>query len=88
MLRKRPLLTATMFGGAGFGNPAAVHIGRADSRLDPAGQRTVHEASSEENRIDALTKLKSLLDAGVLNSEQYESEWTRLTGGIRMRRRR
>jgi hypothetical protein len=39
-------------------------------------------AASEENRIDALTKLKSLLDSGVLTQEQYESERARLTAGI------
>ncbi len=88
MLRKRPLLTATMFGGAPFANQATVHLGRTGGRPDRADPRTVHEASSEENRIDALTKLKSLFDAGVLTEEQYKSEWTRLTGGIRMRRRR
>ncbi len=87
MLRKRPLLTATMFGGAGFGAPATVHLGRAGARPDRAGARAVHEASAEENRIDALTKLKSLFDAGVLNREQYESEWGRLTRGIQGRRR-
>ncbi len=88
MLRKRPLLTATMFGGAAFGSPATVHVGRGIGRLEGPDPRTIHEASAEENRIDALTKLKSLFDAGVLNREQYESEWARLTGGIRTRRRK
>ena len=44
---------------------------------DPAG-----DAASEANRIDALTKLKALFDAGVLTEEQYESERARLTAGI------
>jgi hypothetical protein len=39
-------------------------------------------AASEENRIDALIKLKFLLDSGVLTQEQYESERARLTAGI------
>jgi hypothetical protein len=39
-------------------------------------------ASAESERIDALTKLKGLLDAGVLTPEQYESERRRLTAGI------
>jgi len=38
--------------------------------------------SSETERIDALTKLKSLLDSGVLTQEQYESERQRLTQGM------
>ena len=42
----------------------------------PAGQ------SSETERIEALTKLKSLLDDGVLTQEQYESERQRLTEGM------
>ncbi len=46
------------------------------------GDDDVSSAASEENRIDALTKLKSLLDSGVLTQEQYESERERLTAGI------
>jgi len=42
----------------------------------PAGQ------PSETERIEALTKLKSLLDDGVLTPEQYESERQRLTAGM------
>jgi len=42
----------------------------------PAGQ------PSETERIEALTKLKSLLDDGVLTQEQYESERQRLTEGM------
>jgi hypothetical protein len=38
--------------------------------------------SSETERIEALTKLKSLLDSGVLTQEQYESERQRLTEGM------
>jgi hypothetical protein len=45
-------------------------------------EREAVSAASEENRIDALTKLKSLLDSGVLTQEQYESERARLTAGI------
>ena len=37
---------------------------------------------SETDRIEALTKLKSLLDSGVLTQEQYESERQRLTQGM------
>ncbi len=71
-LRRRPLRRAAMIGGGRH------EIGR---RSSPAGQ--IDDAASEANRIDALTKLKGLLDAGVLTQEQYESEHARLTGGIR-----
>ncbi len=53
--------------------PAA---GAAPASAPPSGP------SSESDRIDALTKLKSLLDSGVLTQEQYESERQRLTQGI------
>lgn len=35
---------------------------------------------SEADRIDALTKLKGLLDSGVLTQEQYEAEKAKLLG--------
>jgi hypothetical protein len=38
--------------------------------------------SSETERIEALTKLKSLLDSGVLTQEQYDSERQKLTEGM------
>jgi Short C-terminal domain len=46
------------------------------------GPEPVSDAASEANRIDALTKLKSLLDDGVLTQEQYDSERARLTARI------
>jgi hypothetical protein len=52
------------------------------SHVFKKGDDDVPSAASEENRIDALTKLKSLLDSGVLTREQYESERERLTAGI------
>lgn len=74
LLRRRPLMRAAMVGGAGY------EIGKhhaAGSQTDP-----VDDAASEANRLDALTKLKSLLDDGVLTQEQYDSEHARLTEGI------
>lgn len=74
LLRGRPLMRAAMVGGAGY------EIGKgpeAASRPEP-----VEDAASDANRIDALTKLKSLLDDGVLTREQYDAEHARLTEGI------
>jgi hypothetical protein len=74
LLRRRPLMRAAMVGGAGY------EIGKhheADAQSEP-----VEDAASDANRIDALTKLKSLLDDGVLTQEQYDSEHARLTKGI------
>jgi hypothetical protein len=64
-----------MVGGAGY-EISKRHEGRG-SAAEP-----VDDAASEANRIDALTKLKSLLDDGVLTQEQYDSEHARLTAGI------
>ena len=74
LLRRRPLMRAAMVGGGGH------EIGKrhgAGSHPEP-----VEDAASDANRIDALTKLKSLLDDGVLTQEQYASEHARLTEGI------
>ena len=56
--------------------PAAPPQAQPPPAAPPAGQ------TSETERIDALTKLKSLLDSGVLTQEQYESERQRLTEGL------
>lgn len=48
----------------------------------PVAAAPVQSATSETDRIDALVKLKSLLDSGVLTQEQYDSEHQRLTQGI------
>jgi hypothetical protein len=64
-----------MVGGAGY------EIGK---RHEVGGSvpESVDDAASEAKRIDALTKLKSLFDEGVLTQEQYDSERARLTAGI------
>jgi hypothetical protein len=63
-----------MVGGAGY---------ELDRRREAGGQgESVADAASEANRLDALSKLKSLLDDGVLTQEQYDSEHARLTEGI------
>jgi len=67
-MKKRPLTKAAMAGSV--------------SHVFKKGDADVSSAASEENRIDALTKLKSLLDSGVLTREQYESERARLTADI------
>jgi len=83
LMRRRPLMRAAMVGGAGYA------IGKrheASAQAEPAPTQAaaepVGDAASEANRIDALTKLKSLLDSGVLTQEQYDSEHARLTEGM------
>ena len=65
-------MRAAMVGGAGY----------AIGKRHEAGADPEAGAASEANRIDALTKLKSLLDSGVLTQEQYDSEHARLTAGM------
>jgi Short C-terminal domain len=77
LLRRRPLTRAAMVGGAGYEIGKRHQAGGSAPAPEP-----VDDAASEANRIDALTKLKSLLDHGVLTQEQYDSEHARLTAGI------
>jgi hypothetical protein len=64
-----------MVGGTGY------EIGKREE-AGGAAPEPIDDAASEANRIDALTKLKTLLDDGVLTREQYDSEHARLTAGI------
>ena len=79
-LRRRPLIRAAMVGGAGY--ELGRHQAAPAASTREAPDEPVVDAASEANRIDALTKLKSLFDDGVLTREQYESERARLTEGI------
>jgi hypothetical protein len=67
-------MRAAMVGGAGY----AVEKRTAASAQPAAAAHF----QPETERIEALTKLKSLLDSGVLTREQYESERLRLTEGM------
>lgn len=81
-------MRAAMVGGAGY-EIGKRHQAGAEAQpppppAAPAPSQTASDggAASEANRIDALTKLKSLLDSGVLTQEQYDSEHARLTEGM------
>jgi len=45
------------------------------------GAHESHGAATPANRVEALTKLRSLLELGVLTQEQHDSEYARLTEG-------
>jgi Short C-terminal domain len=88
-LRRRPLMRAAMVGGAGYavGKRRAASAEQQPAQAPPPQAQPPTAApgggqSSETDRIEALTKLKSLLDSGVLTQEQYESERQRLTQGM------
>ncbi len=84
LMRRRPLMRAAMVGGAGYAIGKRHEAGAQAAPPPPAAPAAepVSGAASEANRIDALTKLKSLLDSGVLTQEQYDSEHARLTEGM------
>jgi Short C-terminal domain len=85
-------MRAAMVGGAGYAvgkrrAASAEHEQAQDAQLaqqqaQPPAAAPAGGQSSGTDRIDALTKLKSLLDSGVLTQEQYESERQRLTEGM------
>jgi uncharacterized protein YbjT (DUF2867 family) len=85
---KRPrLILAALVAGVGYAigrrrKTAAVPGPAATGRVGPPPEPDVTPATAEENRIEALTKLKALRDEGVLTQLQYESERERLTEGI------
>lgn len=76
-----------MVGGVGYaaGKRAAANreaeaaeAAPAEAAPPPWGQAP---PPSEADRINALTKLKNLLDSGVLTEEQYEAEKQKLLQG-------
>jgi hypothetical protein len=86
-VKGRPLVRAAMVGRAGLAVGMRHETGDETGQSPPASMRgpadgPIEGAASEANRIDALTKLKGLLDTGVLTQEQYDSEHARLTEGI------
>jgi Short C-terminal domain len=86
LMRRRPLLRAAMVGGAGY--MAGKHRGEMQGGAEmpaqaapspaPAPAAPPPQPTSETDRIEALTKLKGLLDSGVLTQEQFEAERDRL----------
>ncbi len=78
--RRRPLMRAAMVGGAGYA--AGKHVQRKREAEAPAEDAPAAPVTSEADRIDALTKLKGLLDSGVLTQEQYEAERQKLLQGM------
>lgn len=54
----------------------------APAQQAPPPQQAAAPVTSEADRIEALTKLKGLLDDGVLTQEQYEAERQKLLQGM------
>jgi hypothetical protein len=82
--RRRPLLRAAMVGGGGYavGKRVANRQAEAAPAREAPGTPPAGGAASEADRVEALTKLKGLLDSGVLTEEQYEAEKQKLLRGM------
>ena len=74
MRRERTLLPARML-------EVAAGPSRHHRPPTPPVDRRVVDAGGAEARIDALAKLKALLDSGVLTDRQFADERARLLGG-------
>lgn len=90
-------MRAAMVGGAGYAvgkrsQQKAEHEAEQDAQIASTqqgpppqqaapAQAAAPAAMSEAERIDALTKLKGLLDGGVLTQEQFEAEKQKLLPG-------
>jgi len=93
MRRRRPLLRAAMVGGAGYlagrqQAERAQHEVYQDEQLgrlqtQPAVDQTpvAPEVPSVTERIEALSRLKELLDSGVLSQDEFEIEKARILRG-------
>ena len=90
--RRRPLLRAAIVGGAGYmaGKMLAgqeQHEAEQDELLGQVQQPSQASAQAESvgdtasQRIEALTKLKSLFDAGVLTQQEFDAEKSKLLEG-------
>jgi hypothetical protein len=83
LMRRRPLLRAAMVGGAGYAMGKRREAGQQQPQAAAApAQAPATPATSSADRIEALTKLKALLDDGVITEEQFDAERDKLLQGM------
>jgi hypothetical protein len=98
LMRRRPLMRAAMVGGAGYaiGQRREAGLQREQTQdqeisqlqqtqtapPQPAAPQPAAPVTSSADRIEALTKLKALLDDGVITQEQFEAERDKLLQGM------
>jgi hypothetical protein len=76
--RRRPLLRAAAVGGVGYA--AGKHAAKAGEEPDPNAPAEEPEADpapaapSTDQRMEELTKLKELLDNGVLTQAEFDAQ--------------
>jgi len=84
LMRRRPLMRAAMVGGAGYAMGKRREAGQQQQQQQPQAAAAPPQApaTSSADRIEALTKLKALLDDGVITEEQFDAERAKLLQGM------
>jgi len=83
LMRRRPLMRAAMVGGAGYAMGKRREAGQQQQQQPQAAAAPPQApATSSADRIEALTKLKALLDDGVITEEQFDAERAKLLQGM------
>lgn len=96
LMRRRPIARAAMLGGVGYASYRAGQRqqpqGSRDAAQDaeqvqsvppaaPAPTAAQAPANPGAQRVEALSKLKELLDAGALSQEEFDAEKQRILRG-------
>jgi hypothetical protein len=82
MRRRRPLMRAAVVGGVAYhaGKKGAMRQETAEAQAPPPAQPQYQQpapaapAASGEDTVTQLTKLKDLLDAGVLTQAEFDAQ--------------
>jgi membrane protease subunit (stomatin/prohibitin family) len=85
MRRRRPLMRAAVVGGVAYhaGKKRAT-AGQAEEEATPQSQQPpapVAQPASGEDTVTQLTKLKELLDAGVLTQAEFDAQKQKILAG-------
>jgi membrane protease subunit (stomatin/prohibitin family) len=85
MRRRRPLMRAAVVGGVAYhaGKKRAT-AGQAEEEAPPQSQQPpapVAQPASGEDTVTQLTKLKELLDAGVLTQAEFDAQKQKILAG-------
>ena len=91
MFRRRPLMRAAMVGGAGYMAGKHMQQGRereeaqdeqiADLQQQQAPPQAAPAGETTDDMVDSLTKLKGLLDSGVLTQAEFDAQKQKILAG-------
>ncbi len=98
LLRRRPLMAATMIGGTAYvASQAGAKAGAANAQAAEQPQPVVIQQApppaappaaapsaeaSPDDKMDQLAKLKQLLDMGALTQEEFDAQKARILGSL------